>query len=141
MYIYVEMTHYVTAHSPENYASLIIEYEEETVEPEPEEPGPGTTEPQSEEEKFECETGCATSEETCVPAGTRMTVGVAELYCGTDEGWHVQKRLGEKCDNSYECATNFCTNGECYNIAGEVQETRGLLQMIIDFLRRLFGLA
>jgi hypothetical protein len=142
MLIKVTKISYIDADNPNNFVELDIDTSG-TIEPEPEEPEaePEEPEPQPEEKKFECETGCATSEEACVPAGTRMTVGVAELYCGTDEGWHVQKRLGEKCDNSYECATNFCTNRECYNIAEEMKETRGLLQMIIDFLMRLFGLA
>ncbi|MCK4634360.1 MAG: hypothetical protein KAT37_00625 [Candidatus Aenigmarchaeota archaeon] len=40
--------------------------------------------------------------------------------------------------NNYECKSNFCSDGECYDIKGEIQETRGILELIVDFLRKMF---
>ncbi|MCD6477937.1 MAG: discoidin domain-containing protein [Candidatus Aenigmarchaeota archaeon] len=75
----------------------------------------------------------------CLQYGTRVVENSIPSYCDLDGAFKVQKENGEKCLNNYECKSNFCSDGECYNIKGELKETRGLLESIMDFLSKLFG--
>jgi len=75
----------------------------------------------------------------CVQYGVRVTENGVPSYCDFDGAFKVQKENGEDCLNNYECKSNFCSDGECYNIKGELKETKGLLESIMSFLRSLFG--
>ncbi|MCD6398793.1 MAG: discoidin domain-containing protein, partial [Candidatus Aenigmarchaeota archaeon] len=75
----------------------------------------------------------------CVQYGVRITENGVPSYCDFDGAFKVQKENGEDCLNNYECKSNFCSDGECYNIKGELKETKGLLESIMSFLRSLFG--
>jgi hypothetical protein len=60
-------------------------------------------------------------------------------YCDIDGSFQDQQETGEECQNNYECLTNFCSNGACFDIEGELKETKGVLQQIVDFLSGMFG--
>ncbi len=81
--------------------------------------------------------GCL-SEENCLPYGTRMQKESSK-YCEVDKAFKEQKSEGSACQNNYECTSNFCTDGQCVNIQKELKETKGLLQTILDFLKKLFN--
>ncbi len=91
-----------------------------------------------EEEKV-CDNGCYYNDR-CIPFGTRLMVNNESVYCDIDSALKKQKEEGEECMNNYECKSNLCSNGKCYNLEKEMKETKGLLQAIIDFFKKLFGL-
>lgn len=90
------------------------------------------------EQEVKCERGCKLNDR-CVSYGTRAKIENKTSYCSLDGEWKSQKEDDEPCQNNYECRTNFCSEGRCYNIKGELQETQSLLQKILDFFRKLFG--
>ena len=85
-----------------------------------------------------CDNGCY-FDGKCLSYGLRIASSTENLFCDIEGGFVSQKLDGETCQNNYECGTNFCSNGVCYDIAGEVAETKGILESIMDFLRDLFG--
>ncbi len=85
-----------------------------------------------------CE-GCL-YEGNCLGYGTRILKDNTPLYCDLNKEIKIQKEVDEICKNNYECKSNLCSDGTCYNIREEIQETKGLLQIIIHFLKSLFGL-
>lgn len=50
-----------------------------------------------------------------------------------------QKSDNEKCQNSYGCASNYCSNGACGNPQQEFAWMRGLLEQILGLLKAIFG--
>ena len=84
-----------------------------------------------------CQMGCVLNNK-CVIQGTRVSIDNQSSYCDMDNKWSLQKETNSSCDNNYECKTNYCTSGKCYDVAGEIQQTRGLLEMIWDFLQSIF---
>lgn len=85
----------------------------------------------------QCFDGCL-YDESCIPYGSRVSLGSQTLYCSFNGVLENQKLEGESCQNSYECFTNFCSNGVCYDLAAGVEETRSVAEKIWDFLRSLF---
>lgn len=73
-----------------------------------------------------CDNGCLVGD-TCVPVCYRKD----GMYCGLGKNMNDQFDSGEECDNSCECESNACVNGQC--ISG------GLIQKIIDWLGGFFG--
>ena len=86
-----------------------------------------------------CPNGC-TLNNRCVITGTRVELEDWNKYCDIDGGWKIQKPKFERCQNDYECQTNTCASGQCYDIVEEVEKTSGLLQKILDFFARIFGI-
>lgn len=84
-----------------------------------------------------CENGCL-SGGVCFNYGIRIEKQGQSLYCGFTGEFTPQKQIGESCQNDFECQTNTCSNGTCYDIQRELRETRGLLDRILDWLRRIF---
>ncbi|MCX6771764.1 MAG: PKD domain-containing protein [Candidatus Micrarchaeota archaeon] len=74
----------------------------------------------------------------CDAAGLRQAINGTQAYCFS-QLWLAQKGNNQTCQNSFECKSNFCSSGACYDIAYDVQKDKGTLQMIIDWLRNLFG--
>lgn len=63
-----------------------------------------------------------------------------DSYCDVAKtAMEPQKSDSEKCQNNYECLSNYCSNGVCGNLQKELQGTRNLLEMILDFLKKVFG--
>ncbi len=75
----------------------------------------------------------------CLPYGTRRLIEDTSVFCGLDGDWNKQLSEGDKCQNSYECKTNTCTSGKCFDLEGELKETQGLLKRILSWLEKLFG--
>jgi len=69
--------------------------------------------------------------------GIRKNVNGRPTYC-IDGEQEEQKEDNAACQNNFECKSNFCSKGQCYDIAGEVEETRGLLQQLFDWLNTIF---
>ena len=91
-------------------------------------------------EEVTCDNGCY-FDGKCLSYGLRAMSadGDKELYCDIEGGLELQKDVGDSCQNNYECGTNFCSSGSCYDIAGEMEQTKGILESIMDFLRNMFG--
>lgn len=87
---------------------------------------------------LKCEMGCYLNGR-CVLQGTRTVIDNIPVFCEFTNDWNDQEFIGASCDNNYECVSNFCSNGQCYDIAGEIEETQGVLDKIVEFLKNLFG--
>ncbi|NTV22802.1 MAG: hypothetical protein HGA85_00310 [Nanoarchaeota archaeon] len=81
--------------------------------------------------------GC-TIGDNCLPYGIRTTSGKEDVYCGISSKLESQKPNDASCQNDYECMTNSCATGKCADIAGDIRETKGLLQKALSWLERLF---
>jgi hypothetical protein len=88
-------------------------------------------------ETLECTNGCKPNGQ-CLPFGTRLIQG-EPVYCSIEGTLQPQQDLGESCQNNYECSSNQCSNGQCIDLSGQLDEARGFLQEVIDWLRSLFG--
>jgi len=64
----------------------------------------------------------------CVPIAYRTL----DKYCDADKSLKNQKQEDEDCNNNFECESNVCIDSKC--ISG------GLIQKILDFFKKLFGL-
>lgn len=84
-----------------------------------------------------CQMGCLLNNR-CIIQGTRTTLENKSSYCGIDGTWKLQKVNDGSCENNYECKTNFCSSGACYDIVGEIEETKSILEKILDFFGNLF---
>ena len=61
------------------------------------------------------------------------------MYCNINENLKQQKELSVSCQNNYECETNQCTNNNCADLQKELEETRGLIERLLNWLNNLFG--
>ena len=71
--------------------------------------------------------------------GLRDIINNTEVYCD-NELWQVQKEDNQTCKNNFECLSNFCSKGYCYDIYLEVEETKSILLRILDWLKNIFNL-
>ncbi|PIN76783.1 hypothetical protein COV17_01000 [Candidatus Woesearchaeota archaeon CG10_big_fil_rev_8_21_14_0_10_36_11] len=100
-------------------------------------PGP-SIEPQLVNGQNVCTIGCAYKDK-CLPAGTRIKVGVVGEFCNWDDTMAKQLDTGESCSNNYECGTNSCVSGQCVDLAKRLDEQQNLLEKILEWLRKIFG--
>ena len=84
-----------------------------------------------------CSTGC-THDNRCLSYGQRL-VTKGPMYCSIQGNLMLQKADGALCQNNYECSTNTCSSGKCVDLTRELQETRGMIQQLMDWLKGLFG--
>ena len=70
--------------------------------------------------------GCK-SDNKCYPFGYRKN----KQFCSDGGNFLDEFGGGNSCENNFECKSNVCVNDECIS--------RGLLQRILDWFRRLFG--
>ena len=56
-------------------------------------------------------------------------------YCDWDGTFKTQKQPSESAENSFECLSNFASNGQCV----DVQQQMGILKKILNFFSKLFG--
>ncbi len=98
--------------------------EESTTPTQPGEQTPATSVKGTPEVKCK---GCVV-EEQCVNIGLRYK----GTYCAIQREFEVQRKIGELCENNFECTTNLCFTGKCSTVLNIVEQ-------IIMLLRRLFG--
>ncbi len=82
--------------------------------------------------------GCPANLGFCEVSGLRQQLNLTAVYC-FDELWQPQKDDNSSCQNNFECKSNFCSNGACYNIVYEVKQNKDILQSILDWLKRMFN--
>jgi len=87
-----------------------------------------------------CPPGNCALTNACVIQGTRYNIKETDMYCDIAGSWETQLTEGEKCQNNYECFSNFCSSGACLDLQKQLAEQKGLLEQILDFLAKLFGL-
>ena len=92
------------------------------------------------QEQVVCMSGCL-FKDRCISQGTRIETNDSVSYCDIDGQWKLQKAVGDACLNNFECRTNMCSNGKCYDIESEVRKTQGILQWIMDLITRIFGIS
>ncbi|MCX6803788.1 MAG: hypothetical protein NTY48_04435, partial [Candidatus Diapherotrites archaeon] len=100
-------------------------------------------------------TGCENKlDKTCVSTGTRIisdlgatinpavdrTIVETPLFCDLDKSFKEQKADGAVCQNNYECTSNTCSSGKCVNIQEQLTKQNDILQQIVDWLSKFFGL-
>jgi len=92
---------------------------------------------------FMCPPGMCMHKEkvTCVNQGTVAEVTGEVMYCSLDSIWQTTGGENAACLNNYECKSNFCSNGKCLDLQKELAEQRGLLDQILEFFAKLFGMA
>jgi cysteine-rich repeat protein len=92
-------------------------------------------------ENIECApgicSGCQTSNSGCVKFGGRFIDSGAQSYCDIDGQTYQQKADGGSCNNNYECAVNFCSNGKCLNIEKTNEEIGGIKIILMKILCKL----
>jgi len=81
--------------------------------------------------------GCVVKDR-CVSYGIRMRNGDSK-YCDISGSLLEQKRLGEQCENNYECVSNSCSNGKCIDLSADIEENASILKKIFDWLSRIFS--
>lgn len=84
----------------------------------------------------EC-TGCLENNK-CYSDSTRLDINNIPSYCDVTKEFLKQKDLGAPCQNNYECLSNECSDGECISLKKQLEETRSLLQKILDWLKNIF---
>jgi protein-disulfide isomerase len=77
---------------------------------------------------------------SCLGAGTRIVNQGTPSYCNFAKDLKAQSTDRNACQNSYECLSNNCSNGQCINIQEDLQETKGLVQQLIDLIFGIFGI-
>jgi len=83
--------------------------------------------------------GCL-KESACLGIGLRTKAdnGTA-VFCDLDKTFRPQKEEGNSCQNNFECKTNTCSSAVCVDLQKQLDEQRGLLEKILDFLGNIFG--
>lgn len=75
----------------------------------------------------------------CDSTGLRNSINNTNAYCFGGL-WFEQKEDNQTCQNSFECVSNFCSKELCYDISSQVEENKSILQSILDWIKRLFGM-
>ena len=87
--------------------------------------------------------------EKCIASGVRLTDPKLNVpvYCELDGTLAVQKKSEEACQNNYECESNTCADAKCTSIGArlsgieqQVKEQRGILDTIVGWFKKLFGM-
>ncbi len=120
---------------PETYA--VPQPAEQIVQPETATQLIVQPEPVIQPSKPECH-GCLV-DDNCAPYGSRFAMGTDYVYCDFNKQLTAQKSLGLTCQNNYECTSNQCSDGECISLQQELRETKGMLETIINWLKKIFG--
>jgi len=114
---------------------IVVELEEQ----EEEEETSQETEPTPEVETPEEICGECKVNGNCLPYGTRLVRDGKTVYCSIDGTLQEQQGLNADCQNNYECSSNQCSNAKCIDLSGQIEETKGILEKIFNWLSRIFG--
>jgi len=82
---------------------------------------------------------CPSNYGFCQQSGLRNIINETSVYCISGL-WFAQKEDNQTCQNSFECLSNFCSKGICYDISKQIEENKSILQSILDWIKRIFGL-
>ena len=83
-----------------------------------------------------CDAGCyLPSSDRCASAGFRSVEENIPSYCDVDNLIKKQKADGSEAQNSYECLSNFQSDGKCVSVS----ENLNILQKIIKWFSKIFG--
>ena len=85
-----------------------------------------------------CNNGCLL-EDTCLPFGTRLVDNEVAKYCAITKELVEQQAKEAQCQNNYECSTNQCNDGACGSLSEELEETRGMLKQVMNWLSGWFN--
>ena len=77
--------------------------------------------------------GCRV-DDRCYPYGVRME----KEFCNLKGDFSNQLKDGKTCQNNYECTSNACVSGVCTDLAGEIRETRSMVERLLEFFRQFF---
>jgi len=103
------------------------EPKEEPIPPEEKEPEKEKPKEERKEEFLFCRDSCPFLGK-CYPFGNRQE----EKYCSIEGVFMFQMENDEQCENNFECISNLCIDGKCLG--------SGLIQAIIDWFRKMFGI-
>lgn len=91
--------------------------------------------------------GCPTMNCTCPPnhgfcgsTGLRDSINNTNTYCFGGLLFE-QKQDNQTCQNSFECVSNFCGKGLCYDISAQVEENKSILQSILNWIKMRFHIS
>lgn len=80
--------------------------------------------------------GCKV-DNNCLDIGFRMVSENIPKYCDVDSTLYPQKDKYASCQNNFECLSNQCSNSKCIDLSSQLEETQGLLQKILDWIKGL----
>jgi hypothetical protein len=101
----------------------------------PEDNSPSPIEVTSPAEKCD---GCQVNG-NCLPLGTRLVEDEKAKYCDIYGKLKGQEKIEGVCQNNYECLSNQCSNGNCIDLSGQLEETQGLIKTVINWFKNIFG--
>lgn len=62
------------------------------------------------------------------------------VYCDPSTLTYVEVGTnGDYCVNDYECLSNVCIDGECTSVREELEEQRGLIEVLLCYVKSIFG--
>ena len=76
--------------------------------------------------------GCPIENE-CVQQQETTSIENVSSFCNVKNEWEKQRTGGTQCDESYECLSGKCQSNACYT-----EESKGLIQRLLQWLKRLF---
>ncbi len=81
---------------------------------------------EAKEEGTPCD-GCKLDKE-CISVGTRVEVNGVSSYCNVNGVFSVQLSYGDSCQNDFECKTNKCIEGACFDaeLERKIEEDKGV---------------
>jgi hypothetical protein len=75
----------------------------------------------------------------CNAIGIREYKNDNNYYCNKDFKLILQKSDNSICQNDFECISNSCSSGKCDNIIKNIEEQKGILESILNWLKNLFS--
>lgn len=83
--------------------------------------------------------GCTLNDQCFSVSSRALASDNTPVYCELDKTIQNQKPDQSTCQNDFECISNSCNSGVCVNLQEQLNETKGILQQIVDWLSELFG--
>src|SRR3989338_6136468 len=80
---------------------------------------------------------CPGNQGFCDSSGERSVVNDTPVYCA-NELLLIQKMDNQTCQNNFECLSNFCSKGECYDVRSNVENQASIIDRILNWIKRLF---
>ncbi len=58
----------------------------------------------------------------CIPSSFRVVVNEVPNYCDYGNVLKSQQEINSVCQNDFECKSNRCIDGKCFDVKGEIKE-------------------